>query len=41
MLFLPVCAPLRAHPHFLRLCADMGLAAYWESAGITPDFLDR
>ncbi|MBY8825014.1 winged helix-turn-helix domain-containing protein [Sphingomonas colocasiae] len=41
MLFLPVCAPLRAHPHFARLCADMGLSAYWESAGIAPDFLDR
>ncbi|MFT3666980.1 hypothetical protein [Piscinibacter sp.] len=39
MLFLPVAAELRQHPRFLRLCEDMGLAAYWDEAGGTPDFL--
>lgn len=39
MLFLPVTADLRAHPRFLPLCDAMGLAAYWEAAGVTPDFL--
>lgn len=39
MLFLPVTADLRAHPRFLPLCEEMGMAAYWEAAGVTPDFL--
>ena len=39
MLFLPVTANLRAHSRFLTLCEDMGLAAYWEAAGVVPDFL--
>ena len=38
-LFLPVTAPLRAHPRFARLCERMGLAEYWEGAGVVPDFL--
>ncbi len=39
MLFLPVTADLRAHPRFLPLCEEMGMAAYWEAAGVTPDFM--
>jgi DNA-binding winged helix-turn-helix (wHTH) protein/thioredoxin-like negative regulator of GroEL len=38
-LFLPVTAPLRAHPRFARLCDRMGLAEYWKGAGVVPDFL--
>lgn len=38
-LFLPVTANLRSHPNFMTLCGRMGLVNYWESAGVTPDFL--
>lgn len=40
MLFLPVTAGLRRHPQFLGLCENMGLAAYWDEAGVIPDFLN-
>lgn len=39
MLFLPVTADLRAHPRFMSLCEEMGMVAYWDAAGVTPDFL--
>lgn len=39
MLFVPVTAPLRAHPGFVRLCEEMGMTDYWVRAGIQPDFL--
>lgn len=38
-LFLPVTAPLREHPRFLRLCERMGLVDYWDYSGVRPDFL--
>jgi tetratricopeptide (TPR) repeat protein len=37
MLFLPVSAPMREDPRFRQLTEDVGLAAYWEKAGVTPD----
>lgn len=39
MLFLPVAAGLRADPRFIRLCDEMGMAAYWNEAGLRPDFM--
>jgi hypothetical protein len=39
MLFLPVAAGLRADPRFMRLCDEMGMAAYWNEAGLRPDFM--
>lgn len=38
-LFLPVCAPLRAHPRFARLMDEIGLTAYWARSGRRPDHL--
>lgn len=39
-LFTPACADMRAErSRFLELCARMGLADYWESTGLSPDFL--
>lgn len=38
-LFLPVTQAVRDHPRFRQLCERMGLADYWESAGVLPDFL--
>lgn len=39
-LFTPACAGMRdARSRFLDLCAHMGLTAYWEATGLTPDFL--
>lgn len=39
MLFVPVSAPMRADRRFAKLVAQIGLASYWERAGITPDYL--
>ncbi|HUD95505.1 hypothetical protein [Sphingobium sp.] len=39
LLFLPVTKPLRDDTRFLPLCEEMGLTAYWNAAGVTPDFL--
>ncbi|HZG45092.1 MAG TPA: winged helix-turn-helix domain-containing protein [Allosphingosinicella sp.] len=39
MLFLPVTACMRDDPAFLPLCEGIGMAAYWEAAGVTPDFM--
>ena len=38
-LFIPTAASMRADPRFLPLCEEMGLARYWQDAGVTPDFL--
>lgn len=38
MLFLPVAAPLRAHPNFDALVQKIGLKAYWRQARVVPDF---
>jgi tetratricopeptide (TPR) repeat protein len=39
-LFTPACAGMRdVRSRFLDLCARMGLTEYWESTGLTPDFL--
>jgi tetratricopeptide (TPR) repeat protein len=40
VLFTPACADMRAERgRFLELCARMGLTDYWESTGLSPDFL--
>lgn len=38
-LFTPAARVMREDSRFLPLCEDMGLAAYWDSTGLTPDFL--
>lgn len=38
MLFMPVTAPMRSDRRFLTLAEDIGLARYWEQAGVVPDF---
>lgn len=39
-LFTPACADIRAErSRFIELCERMGLADYWASTGLTPDFL--
>jgi tetratricopeptide (TPR) repeat protein len=37
-LFIPPTAPMREDPRFHSLCETIGLTAYWEKRGITPDF---
>ncbi len=39
MLFVPVCAPLRADPRFDDLCRGCGLTDYWRTSGHWADFL--
>lgn len=39
LLFIPSARAMREDPRFLVLCRDLGLTAYWEQAGLTPDFL--
>jgi hypothetical protein len=39
MLFIPVSAPMRSDPRFSSLTEDIGLAAYWDEAGVAPDHL--
>jgi len=41
MLFLPATAPMRADQRFAGLAEDMGMAAYWRSRGIMPDYQQR
>jgi tetratricopeptide (TPR) repeat protein len=37
-LFIPSAGQMRASPRFMELCRDIGMTAYWEQSGITPDF---
>jgi hypothetical protein len=37
LLFTPEMLPLRAHPGFLPLMADLGITAYWRDEGCTFD----
>jgi len=39
MLFLPSSTDVRSTQRFMRLVEDIGLAAYWDRAGVTPDHL--
>lgn len=39
ILFTPACAAMRADPRFTDLCRSIGLTAFWEQSGITPDYL--
>jgi DNA-binding winged helix-turn-helix (wHTH) protein len=39
ILFTPACRQMREDPRFLGLCNRIGLSAYWEQTGFTPDFL--
>ncbi|MEO7240382.1 MAG: winged helix-turn-helix domain-containing protein [Sphingomicrobium sp.] len=38
-LFTPPAAALRADARFLPLCAEIGLADYWQARGLKPDYL--
>lgn len=38
MLFVPATSGLRADPRFETLTERIGLAAYWRSAGVAPDY---
>jgi len=38
-LFTPPVAGMRTDPRFLRLCEEFGLAAYWRSRGVKPDYM--
>jgi len=38
-LFLPVSAPLRAHPRFTAIMRDVGMASHWARSGRQPDYL--
>jgi DNA-binding winged helix-turn-helix (wHTH) protein/tetratricopeptide (TPR) repeat protein len=37
-LFTPPCTPMRADPRFVPLCEAVGLADYWRSRGVRPDY---
>lgn len=39
VLFTPVCAAMRDDPRFSRLCESIGLTAFWNENGVTPDYL--
>jgi len=38
-LFLPVSAPLRAHPRFTAIMRDVGMANHWARSGQQPEYL--
>ena len=38
-LFIPAARCMRENRRFPRLCDDLGLTAYWQKFGLTPDFL--
>jgi DNA-binding winged helix-turn-helix (wHTH) protein len=40
-LFTPPCAAMRADPRFPPLCDELGLADYWRSRGLRPDYQHR
>jgi len=39
VLFTPVFAAMREDPRFQELCSSIGLTAFWDQSGITPDYL--
>ena len=39
LLFTPGAKRMRRDERFLPLCEDIGLASYWDSFGLGPDFL--
>jgi DNA-binding winged helix-turn-helix (wHTH) protein/tetratricopeptide (TPR) repeat protein len=39
VLFVPVSAPLRADPRFLKMCDGCGLLDYWRRSGHRPDYM--
>jgi hypothetical protein len=39
MLFTPVARPMQRDARFMPLMERMGLVAYWNRRGVTPDFL--
>lgn len=39
LLFIPAAAKMRDDARFLPLCDEIGLCAYWNELGLTPDFL--
>lgn len=41
ILFTPACSAMRADARFSVLCQSIGLTAFWEQGGITPDYLNR
>ena len=41
ILFNPTTRPMRRDARFATLCRDMGMTAYWTSAGVRPDYLTR
>jgi hypothetical protein len=40
-LFTPPCAAMRADRRFPALCDELGLADYWRSRGVRPDYQQR
>jgi len=40
-LFTPPAASMRADPRFLPLCDAMGLAEYWRTRHVVPDFMQK
>ncbi len=38
LLFNPLTRPMRAHPRFSGLVGALGLEAYWQATGSTPDY---
>lgn len=39
LLFIPSAMKMREDARFLPLCDEIGLSAYWDEFGLTPDFL--
>jgi hypothetical protein len=39
VLFTPVCARMRQDARFIDLCRSIGLTAFWEQSGKSPDYL--
>lgn len=39
LLFIPSARKMREDARFLPLCDEIGLSAYWDEFGLTPDFL--
>lgn len=39
ILFTPACAAMRADHRFTNLCQSIGLTAFWDQHGVTPDYM--